>query len=624
MSSETPWSPDGYRVLRPLAIRAGSEVHLASNPSGTWCALKLQQVSRSDSVEFLMRDRRRLLELSRQPGFVAVVEWGWNSDKSILWEEMPLADNVDGKPFSAEQAEIYTPLSLALWLMEHRRATTAQSVAWGLRLTDALDRLHQLGLLHRDVKPSNMLFFGGELCISDYGSIGQPGDTVEFPGTEGYVPPDGMGSPATDVFALGRTLYEVWTGKDRFQFPSLPPEVTSSAEWARHGWRLNEVLLRAADGRPSRRFTAAGQLGEALRAATPGRTQVSRRRLIEGTIGVGLAVGGFYIWKNRAPFRAVWKRLPFPDHFGVEAWAGTNLTCDWKRRICHSLQSFRQGLVYGALDLTTWKLEEKIFTNDPKQIGHSIFLPKSGELWGINSENGVIARIHPSPAPTPPTLSLIASHPINELNFAGLPYFNPVTGRIGSFGGYGNFSFHNRRKEFDLPTETWVNVVDGGGVPWPRTGGFLFPGATPDQWLLAGGSGNNTGKQGDRVPGLRAYNGNAHSLNDLWLLQLDQNRWTQLLGVQVWAPDYVQGVLYHPGSSGVVHLARPVVDRGASPWLSTFHWTSGEPGVLPRALPSSGDPASTFGVWSLLLDPDTQQLWVLSSQGVFTVSLVPA
>ena len=252
MNATLPGVPAGYQVVRPLSERAGSWVQLAINPAGGWCGLKLQQVAHAESLAELIATRGQLQRLSSGEGLMPLLAWGVEAEARVLWEELPLADNLlaEGR-FVPEQSDTYTPLSLVAWLSEHGPASTAQVIEWGSRLAEAAACLHEAGLFHRDVKPANILFLRGRPALADYGSVGRAGSSVEFPGTEGYVPPDGLGSPALDVFALGRTLYELWTGRDRFHFPSLPPAVTRRTDWDTHGWQLNEILLHAADGRPS-------------------------------------------------------------------------------------------------------------------------------------------------------------------------------------------------------------------------------------------------------------------------------------------------------------------------------------------------------------------------------------
>ena len=337
MNAILPGIPAGYRVVRPLSERAGSWVQLATNPADGWCCLKLQQVAHAESLAELTATRGQLQRLSSGEGLMPLLAWGVEAEARVLWEELPLADNLlaEGR-FVPEQSDTYTPLSLVAWLSEHGPASTAQVIEWGLRLAEAVARLHEAGLFHRDVKPANILFLHGRPALADYGSVGRAGSSIEFPGTEGYVPPDGLGSPGLDVFALGRTLYELWTGRDRFHFPSLPPAVTRRADWDTHGWHLNEILLHAADGRPSHRYGTARQLHAALVGAAQGRRRISRGAFL-GAAGAGAGVvGAAYPWKHLPSHHAVWRRLP-PARFGYEIWSGHELSCDWTRRTIYSL-----------------------------------------------------------------------------------------------------------------------------------------------------------------------------------------------------------------------------------------------------------------------------------------------
>jgi serine/threonine protein kinase len=98
----------------------------------------------------------------------------------------------------------------------------------GLALTEALTHLHTNGLVHRDVKPSNIIFVGGKPKLADIGLVTDAGDTRSIVGTEGYLAPEGPGTPQADLFALGKVLYEAVTGLERRQFPQLPPDLR---EW---------------------------------------------------------------------------------------------------------------------------------------------------------------------------------------------------------------------------------------------------------------------------------------------------------------------------------------------------------------------------------------------------------
>ena len=69
--------------------------------------------------------------------------------------------------------------------------------------------LHEQGLLHRDIKPSNIIFVQARPKLADIGLVAAADETHSFVGTEGYIPPEGPGTPASDVYSLGKVLSEL-------------------------------------------------------------------------------------------------------------------------------------------------------------------------------------------------------------------------------------------------------------------------------------------------------------------------------------------------------------------------------------------------------------------------------
>ena len=84
----------------------------------------------------------------------------------------------------------------------------AECLDLGLAMTSALAHLHKHGLVHRDVKPSNIIFVGAMPKLADIGLVAEMSKARSFVGTDGFIPPEGPGSPSADLYSLGKVLYE--------------------------------------------------------------------------------------------------------------------------------------------------------------------------------------------------------------------------------------------------------------------------------------------------------------------------------------------------------------------------------------------------------------------------------
>jgi hypothetical protein len=590
-------------------------VFLAMNPAGRWCCLKLQQAVHAEALSRLQTLRTRIVGPERPAGLVVLTATGVEPDSGTLWEEMPLADDAEsGQPFDPNRIDHYVPSTLALRVMMKGPVSTAQVVALGRILAGALAFLHRAGLQHRDVKPANVLFIGGQPILGDLGSLGTGEEQVQFPGTEGYMPPDGAGSPAMDVFALGRSLYECWTGNDRFQFPSLPRKVVDADDWERVGWRLNEVLLRASDPRPSHRISTAEALLGQLDWVMKGGRRWSRRDVIRGGVGLGVLAGAAYLWRSLPQYRAVWERLP-PKRFGMETWIGSPQTCDWNRRRIYSLAANdRIGLAFISASLDSWETTSLEWKGYPK-VMVAARDPVSGMIWGVESFTGDLIQVNPEG----PTLDHPGVQLVNDPQFTGPCYWNPLQRRLGRFDGYGDMGVSLGRREWNPISGQWLRIEDSALLPMPRFGPVFFPGSGWTRWYLFGGAGNRTGRQGQRDPDLDAFDGNWHSLDDLWELDLEANRWRECFPVGRWRQPRISKAVYHPVLDCVVFLQLTPNNSGAGPTLWT--WDRKAVGKLPvRALQLSS-PGPVYVCWTLLSDPERPDLLLLTNQGVFRVAL---
>ncbi|MFE2141338.1 serine/threonine-protein kinase [Streptomyces sp. NPDC059456] len=101
-----------------------------------------------------------------------------------------------------------------------RRASAGDVAVLGVQLCSAVHYLHGQGLLHLDLKPSNVVVEGGHAKVLDLSVARAPGHAPAGAGTFGYMAPEqargGVLSAAADVWGIGVTLYEVATGEVAF------------------------------------------------------------------------------------------------------------------------------------------------------------------------------------------------------------------------------------------------------------------------------------------------------------------------------------------------------------------------------------------------------------------------
>lgn len=173
----------------------------------------------------------------------------------------------------------------------HGPLAPAQCARVGLAVLDALTAGHARGVLHRDVKPANILLAPdrtgapyGRVLLTDYGISVQPdaGETrytlaSVLVGTSGYLAPErvtgGAPTPATDLFSLGCTLYHGVEGRGPFEREShlaeLTAVVTEEPRAAGRAGALGPVLWRLLEKDPARRMPAAEAEAALSRIVTP-------------------------------------------------------------------------------------------------------------------------------------------------------------------------------------------------------------------------------------------------------------------------------------------------------------------------------------------------------------------
>jgi serine/threonine protein kinase len=221
---------------------------------------------------------------------------------------------------------------------------------WGIQAAEALEYAHTLGIIHRDVKPANLMVDGrGKLWVTDFGlarlgpdlGLTMTGDVV---GTLRYMSPEqalarhGLVDHRTDVYSLGTTLYELLTGRpavegqDRQDFLNRiageeprPPRALDRGVPA----DLETIVLKALEKHPQDRYTTAQELADDLRRWAEDRPIAARRPTVTHRLlklskrhqaallttclfltlaAVGLAINSALIWREKRGTEQALKR----------------------------------------------------------------------------------------------------------------------------------------------------------------------------------------------------------------------------------------------------------------------------------------------------------------------------
>ncbi|MEI6713508.1 MAG: hypothetical protein WCO60_07140 [Verrucomicrobiota bacterium] len=258
-------SIDGYRLIRLIGRGGFGAVWLCrSEAVGDFRALKFIPANDADHLEkefHALCQYRAVVGQLRSPSLIPIEHV--NFTEAGLFYVMPLADG-----FNAPSPDDpgWLPLTLAA-LIEGYRGTSdwfssAQIRSWITPILQALQLLSEASLVHRDVKPDNILFLNGIPCLADIGLLGADSFAITRRGTPGYSAPswftEAGGHP--DMYGAATTLYSLLTGNPpdkigRAAFRWPPQGEASLTTDERTEWlRLHCVIRRAIDDRPAERF----------------------------------------------------------------------------------------------------------------------------------------------------------------------------------------------------------------------------------------------------------------------------------------------------------------------------------------------------------------------------------
>ncbi len=298
-----------YEVLNELGRGGMGVVYRVRAPDGREAALKLLLKADETAFSRFERERRLLESLGEDSGFVGLLDAGRSPQGA--WLVMP-----------------YVPGGTLRRRIRDAPLGVEETVALGIELATALGLAHARGIVHRDVKPENVLFSAsGRALLADLGlarhfdraAAGASQShslttTGAFTGTAGYMAPEQLGGgsavgPPADVFALGAVLYECLAGRPAFEGDSLV-ETLAKVDSAiappigRPGvpaW-LERIVSRALSPAPGVRFADGAALARALsRRDAPRRTSRALPLVAGGALGAIALAAGLLVARPTGP-----------------------------------------------------------------------------------------------------------------------------------------------------------------------------------------------------------------------------------------------------------------------------------------------------------------------------------
>ena len=295
-----------HELVRRIGAGSGGEVWLARNALGTYRAVKIIYRKSFEWQKPFENEFQGLLKfepLSREhDGLVDVLQVGGTAEADYFYYVMELGDDV--RTGQTIDPDFYVPRTLAHDLAERTRLPIGECIRLGAPIASALGLLHRRGLIHRDVKPANIIFVNGFPKLVDAGLVTEMFQTGSRVGTDGYIPPEGPGTARADIYGLGKVLYEISTGMDRNHYPELPADLGPLAD-GRDLIQFNKIILKACRTNPRLRYRDAEEMMSDLlafqfcgRGLFDGKIPQSSIRMLS-VIGLVFAIGvvTFLIWR---------------------------------------------------------------------------------------------------------------------------------------------------------------------------------------------------------------------------------------------------------------------------------------------------------------------------------------
>ncbi|HEX3855872.1 MAG TPA: serine/threonine-protein kinase [Verrucomicrobiae bacterium] len=317
-----------YELIRLIGRGGYGEVWLVRDKSGNYRACKVVYRESFQNDRPYEREYEGICKfepVSRAAeNQIKILHVGRRDAAGYFYYIMELADDTEGG--QTIHPDHYVPKTLASEIKRKKKLSANECIQIGLSLSAALENLHRHGLIHRDIKPGNIIFVNGVPKLADIGLVTDMDVTISYVGTDGFIPPEGPTSPRADIYGLGKVLYEISTGKDRLEYPELPENFAEFSDWGKM-LELNAIITKACEADASRRYQSTSELHAELELLAAGKSVRQRRsskrkwifavRAATILAAMGLIAGGIiYFSKYQSQheqIKIISAKIPLPD-----------------------------------------------------------------------------------------------------------------------------------------------------------------------------------------------------------------------------------------------------------------------------------------------------------------------
>ena len=239
----------GYKILALCGSGAYGKVYLAENTIGEKLIIKVVENTSNSDRE--LNGIRNYMKICKENSRLLQIYHVGNTDDGFYYT-MEVADNL-----ATESS--YQPCTLGNLMREGKVFSLEEVIKIIRDILQDLKIIHAAGLIHRDIKPDNIIFINGKAKLSDPGLIARQDSLLTIVGTPGFIPPEVLihNHPidfTCDLYALGKVFYCMISGNKPEEYPHLSKDIPLEVRR-----QIFPVLSRMCNSNPSKRFSSADE-----------------------------------------------------------------------------------------------------------------------------------------------------------------------------------------------------------------------------------------------------------------------------------------------------------------------------------------------------------------------------